>query len=1005
MLPPTKHQEALISGLSSVTNILQTAVVRQDMYFDNASVPPHDNYIRATVELYSCIFEYQIRVFNYVSQKSGKRWIKSVVQADDWPAMREKVFSAEQKCKSLMHLTDTQEVRRRRAQDEKKQALLQDLATASNYKTDKNFVSARTTGTCEWFFEDQTFQQWRECPESSLLWVTAGPGCGKSVLARALIDEGRVSKNVVSSTVCYFFFKDSQERRTQSTHALGALLHQLFQDPDLIKHGLASHRNHGKSLLEAFDDMWEILLKVANDPDAGEIVCVIDALDECEQTSRLQLLDRIIAFYSQPDLKTTSTVLKFLITSRPYEDLDDRFQHLRNVSNYVRCDGDEHSQQIGQEINIVIDAEIKDILPNHSQSDQTLIANRMKSRGNRTYLWLFLTIDIIKSSRSKYRKISSIEGLMNDLPIQIADAYEKILSRSSDEILARKLLQIIVAAREPLSLEEANIALALATQPACDSLDGLDLWPSEDFAADIKKICGLLVTCYDDKIALIHQTAREFLLRPSGPAKADQKPLQGSFESTEADELMTEICTTYLLALDPGQVSQRTGYYDWRSKLGRRIKRRQDFQPRFPLLRYSAQHWASHYRNQTHFMGKSHDLCFQRALKLCDTEALHCDWWLLYVEGNTLDFPRNARSSLLLAVYQGLDDLIKANLGQNSDKGLDWLNDHDSGYTHGLPPFFDSKTRVWAPPLHLATHRGRLSTVKTLLDFGADINIEFGGRRPLHIASANGHGDLVKLLLNNGADVNAFAGRKIQTNSLCSAIQFRHSHIIDVLLKHGADVNARAFKKSWTAFTMAVSGVDIRITKLLLDHKADTELNGGPESCTPLQQAVLELNFEMTRLLLQCGADVNAKSANFVSAMHIASHMGQKHVMELLLDAGADIDARADINAGADVNAGADINARENFLGTPLWLAALENHPRTVKFLLDHGADPNISLGPFGTPLGVAKRQDFHDIVDIFVTDEGTTWNGDESEVSEPSIKLEIPRIMQKYPGKDLRRR
>jgi len=39
---------------------------------------------------------------------------------------------------------------------------------------------------------------------SRLLWVSAGPGCGKSVLSRSLIDERRVCTNAMASTVCYF---------------------------------------------------------------------------------------------------------------------------------------------------------------------------------------------------------------------------------------------------------------------------------------------------------------------------------------------------------------------------------------------------------------------------------------------------------------------------------------------------------------------------------------------------------------------------------------------------------------------------------------------------------------------------------------------------------------------------------------------------------------------------------------------------------------------------------
>ena len=703
-------------------------------------------------------------------------------------------------------------------------------------------------------------------------------------------------------------------------------------------------------------------------------------------------------------------VLKFLITSRPYEDLDDRFQHLRDVTNYVRCDGDEHSQQIAQEINIVIDARIKEILPNHSQSDQTLIANRMRAQGNRTYLWLFLTIDIIKSSRSKYRKMSSIQNLMDELPIQIADAYEKILNRSSDEMLARTMLQIMVAAREPLSLEEANIALSLATQPECQTLDALDLWPSETFSGNIKNICGLLVTCYDDQIALIHQTAREFLLPPSGPAMATCNSWQGSIEPTEADELMAEICTKYLTALDPSRLRARHGgcvltiqkekkLIEEKFHRGFFLEEMAYFAARFRLLKYSAQHWVSHYRGQTLFMGKSYNPSFQRALLLCDAEAPFCEWWLPHVDER--HFPRNARSSLLLAIHQGLDDLIKANLAQHSDKDPDWVNYDDTDRSFML----FGNDGVWGPPLHLAITQGRISTVKTLIDFGADVNLDSNGVRPLHIASANGNEDLVELLLNNEADVNASVaidkdgdaeGNELRGTALIFAVESGHFQITRILLKHGANVNARASETSLTALIGAIHGDHIQMTKLLLDHEADTELTGGRHSFTPLQAAVLEANYQILILLLQSGADVNAKTANGVSAIHIASHRGQKDMMEVLLHAGADI------NAGGNLNAGAATDSGSNFLGTPLWLAALGNHPRTVNFLLDHGADADISMGLSGTPLGVAKRQGFEDVANLLMGKGQVIWNDNEGEILEPPILLEIIGFIEDSDGDDL---
>jgi ankyrin repeat domain-containing protein 50 len=118
-----------------------------------------------------------------------------------------------------------------------------------------------------------------------ILWFSAGPGCGKSVLSRALIDGGRLTTKESTSTVCYFFLKEIPQRVT-STSALSAMLHQLLTlhpDKNLINCALDSHNDFGKNLCNNFLRLWNILLKCAERDKAGEIVCLIDALDECQK--------------------------------------------------------------------------------------------------------------------------------------------------------------------------------------------------------------------------------------------------------------------------------------------------------------------------------------------------------------------------------------------------------------------------------------------------------------------------------------------------------------------------------------------------------------------------------------------------------------------------------------------------------------------------------------------------------------------------------------------------
>ncbi|KAL1993134.1 hypothetical protein VTN49DRAFT_3891 [Thermomyces lanuginosus] len=246
--------------------------------------------------------------------------------------------------------------------DQKQRAHLQDLAC--DYEGYKDFNPRRVPGTCEWFLKDDRFLEWRSS-DFGLLWVSAGPGCGKSVLSRALIDKRRLATNVATSMICYFFFKDGDGGRMYAPNALCAILHQLFTSTPtsgLIQYGLSSHKNYGKNLAGNFSELWQILMNCVKSPDAGEIVCVLDALDECHHDSREQLINKLREFYQQhAQASGPRPKVKFLIASRPYDDLAAAFSRFSHTLAYVPFDGDDKSAQISKGINLVIDARVDEI--------------------------------------------------------------------------------------------------------------------------------------------------------------------------------------------------------------------------------------------------------------------------------------------------------------------------------------------------------------------------------------------------------------------------------------------------------------------------------------------------------------------------------------------------------------------------------------------------------------------------------------------------------------------
>ena len=125
--------------------------------------------------------------------------------------------------------------------------------------------------------------------------VTADPGCGKSVLP------SRISESGEPAIICYFFFEDHIQSHIH--HALCAVLHQLFsQRPSLIRHAMKAKNEDGPELIHIPEKLWEILQNASRDKEAGQVICVLDALDECDESHRKKfdiVVEKALSFESQ----------------------------------------------------------------------------------------------------------------------------------------------------------------------------------------------------------------------------------------------------------------------------------------------------------------------------------------------------------------------------------------------------------------------------------------------------------------------------------------------------------------------------------------------------------------------------------------------------------------------------------------------------------------------------------------------------------------------------------
>ncbi|UKZ63248.1 uncharacterized protein TrAtP1_004476 [Trichoderma atroviride] len=714
------YNKAMLEGFNTLSNMQIFWKACEETYLISSGSQMNHALKDSLEELYSFMIEYQARIICHITILPVSRILKWVAGSDDWTEMMRRIQNSEQSC--LVYITEGEKAEIHRMgkaqlgaiqkqvtlqeellqdiknnkQDDIERKLLGDLSSVSgDYARYKNINPERVPGTCEWFLADDRFCEWRNSQTGALLWASAGPGCGKSVLSRCLIDEGHltpdsmitIESSVIKasqkpSVVCYFFFKEGQ---MDGSHALCAILHQLFQHPstsNLINHALPSHKSHAKSLTQRMEVLWKILVDCAESSPA-DIICVLDALDECGGDSAQQLLGMIKRCYSQHDQLLRPSNLKFLITSRPYDNLKGLFDTLQSVATYMHFDGDENekSSQIGEEINLVIDAKVRNIAGLFSDEDRHRISKRLKHMENRTYLWLHLTFNLIEKKRGAFGRKTDIEKLLDELPSQVADAYDKILSKNQDEKKVKALLQIVLAATRPLTLDEANNALALALEegnfPAYATLQE-KLWPQDGFETIVQNLCGLFIRIHDSKLSFIHQTAREFLVsrHQTGRKVLVSRERTGTWKNrlylSESHGILSRACINYLQILDCDCENPMEEY---------------------PLFDYAARNWSLHFRLQD---AASTDILRKPARQLCHISSPQARFWVNQCTVLSLEDPADLHVAAELGLAAVVHDVL--------------VHEH-ANVNEGRGYYGDDVT-----PLYLALVEGHVDVVEVLLD-------------------------------------------------------------------------------------------------------------------------------------------------------------------------------------------------------------------------------------------------------------------------------------------------
>ncbi|KAJ9603646.1 hypothetical protein H2200_011832 [Cladophialophora chaetospira] len=839
------------------------------------------------------------------------------------------------------------------------------------YEEQKDINPTRAPNTCKWVLNHPQYQHWRETLRDDLIWVSADPGCGKSVLAKSLIDYEL--RNTDNHTICYFFFKDIEEQDNLSA-ALCAILHQLFiHRPQLIRHAIGVHEKSGDKITKDLSELWRIWLAAARDAEAGSVTCVLDALDECREDDRRRLIAMLVDFYNA-SLSTPSehSQIKILVTSRPYDDIQYHFGKVADSLPTIRLRGEDENDIIHDEIDLVVRSKVSELASEFklAQTAVERLEAKILNMQHRTYLWLYLAIGSI---RETYRdSLQPDRVVIDSLPSSVEAAYEGILNKitQSQRPTATLILEIIVGARRPLTIGEMALALGAAGNSPDSSLlvnDDIDVSHLE---RQIRVWCGLFIFVNHARLYLIHQTAKEFLLTASNKETVGVYHWNLCLDSMIVEKKMALICARFLLHTQIKWTIDRYGR-----------KEPELYGDVGTFVVYTSENWPSHLRN-AHITDRAF---IQSLLPLYDTDSLTFRLWfpLFWDTQNAEeeeDYP--GMNSIRLASFVGHEEVLRIAL----EKQQNHIDEADA----------DGRTA-----LYWASAFGHTETVRLLLARGADVDTEHHDSfwKPLHAAAEAGHLRVVSALLENDAKVNAFASYK--KPALFLAVENKHIDIVKILLQSGADVQLGDWD-GWTPLHTAACENLVPIMNLLIESGAIVDAY-DMKHCTPLHSAADYGCVEAVRVLVDAGADVDARNDKYSTPLHLAVTRGHVEAVQVLLDAGADVETRDDhgstplhlaarngyvevvqvlLDAGADVdaydvdhstplhlgveaeqveavqvllNAGADVGARDDVGSTPLHLAVRNRDLKTVQVLLAAGADRCCTNGEGKSPHQIAE--------------------------------------------------
>ena len=602
---------------------------------------------------------------------------------------------------------------------------------------------------------------------------------------------------------------------------------------------------------------------------------------------------------------TPFNIFKLVIVSR-------EISGLHGVAE-VKLDPD-HDKRVTGDIERFISVRVEELsrIEGLNEEFRTTVLTTLLERARGTFLWVGFVVNELSQKKTCTEVLETLRTLPRGLPA----IYSRMLLQieSSRRRISSLILRWVTMAVRPLTLQELAAVIGIQSSAFITT---------EQAVRDQIAFCGPLLKVREHEVTLVHQSARDYLLREE-PAR---NPVLEEFR-IKPEEVHLQLARTCFDCIEHSALQHAPLDITDASYL-----------PESPLLLYAALHWQEHAMCCSRYAKELLDLSRPFLQK---ESVLRSNWWEAYRKRDAW-LKVSSLPLLHMASYLGIASLVRMLLTKKTWKC-------------SLHKLADKKDILGRTPLIYAARSGHEAVVRLLLEHGADVEAKDKerGETALILAAGSGYEAIVRRLLERRADVEA--KEKERGTALILSAMLGHEAVVWLLLEHGADVEAKDKERGGTALILAAGLGHEAVVRLLLERGADIEAKDKERGETALIYAVRLGHEAIVRLLLERGAEVEAKEKEGGTALILSAMLGHEAVVRLLLERGVDIEAKDKERGGTALiwaaglgheavvrlllEHGANIEAKDEEKGeTALIYAAGLRHEAVVRLLLEHGAD------------------------------------------------------------------